>query len=144
MHAQQNVSFRFAHRMDAAGTRQSSVSTNNVSWLRPISIQSLTALVIGNFNPQQATVGWIIDDMHTPIGPYTSRDAQHGSVVDPKLWSGGSFSFESLRQQMCQYPLQQRRSFAQTVEDRGVFQLQSRLAGPSRRASQREIFHGIC
>jgi hypothetical protein len=107
MHAQQNVSSSFAHGVDAAGTRQTSVSTNQVARLRPISIQSLTSLVIGNFNPQQTTVGRIIDDMQTPIGSFTARDAQHRSVIDPKGRPGGSFGFESLRQQMGQHPLPQ-------------------------------------
>src|ERR1039458_238707 len=46
MHAEQNVSPGFGHGVDAAGTRQSSVSTNKISRLRPITIQSLTSSVI--------------------------------------------------------------------------------------------------
>jgi hypothetical protein len=121
MHAQQNISSGFGDRMDASGMRQSSVPTDNVSRLRPISLQSLTPLVIGDFHPSETTLRRIIDDMQTPIGSFTARDAQHRSVIDPKLWPGGSFSSESVRQQMRQYPLQQRRSLAQTVEDRSVF-----------------------
>src|SRR5208282_1708880 len=96
VHAQQNISSGFANRMDASGMRQSSVPTDNVSRLRPISLQSLTPLVIGDFHPSETTLRRIIDDMQTPIGSFTARDAQHRSVIDPKLWPRGSFGFQSV------------------------------------------------
>ena len=74
MHAQQHMRSRFGHRVDAAGMRQSPVSTDNVAGLRPVAIQALTPLVVGNFHPAQTTLGGIIDGMQTPIGSFAARE----------------------------------------------------------------------
>ena len=124
--------------------RQSPVPTDNVPPLRPVSIQALASLVVGNFHPSQTTVNRIVDHMQTPIGALAAGNTQHGGVVDPEHWPGGRLGPQLLRQQMRQDLLQQRRSLAQTVEDGSVFQFQRGLGGPGGGASQGEIFDGVC
>ena len=89
-------------------------------------------------------MGRIIDSMQAPIGSLAAGNAQHRGIVDAELGPGSRFGSQSLSQQMRQDPLQQRRSFTQTVQDGGVFQFESRLGRPGGRASQGEVFHGVC
>src|SRR5208337_1189565 len=124
-------------RVDASGMRQSSVPTDNVAGLRPVAIQAFTPLLVGNFHSAQTTLGRIIDGMQTPIDSFAAGNTQHRRVIDPKRRPGGRFGTQSLRQQMRQNPLQQRRSLPQTMEDGSVLQFQSALGRPSRSATQR-------
>ena len=92
MHTQQNVSSGFGHSVDAPGARQSSVSTNQISRLRPITIQSLTSSVIGNFNSPETTLGRIIDDVQRP-----RLQALHAEQVEAQLMRHMKASKDNVR-----------------------------------------------